>query len=159
MDIEIDSIDFEDALVAQNEILNPLTGLSIEIEDTDGLISAFEHLKFVESQCYSAKRQIAIALAAKTTGQAKTRRVEGEKRRAKIEFPDDSWDQSVLRTAWEQYPELRERCLKIVTISVQLREYKKLKETTGTDPVNQFRDAVVSANRGPTGTPRVTVEE
>lgn len=93
-----------------------------------------------------------------TSGDKKTRRIEGARRRAKIELASDSWDNKQLRAVWDKCPELRDRCLKIEKIGVQITEYKKLTGTTGTPELNKFVAAVVAANRGPTGTPTVTVE-
>jgi len=42
---------------------------------------------------------------------------------------------------------------------VKLREWKKLKETTGEADLETFKEMLAMANVGPTGSPRITVEK
>ena len=94
-----------------------------------------------------------------TSGDKKTRRIEGDRRKAKVEMPSTAWDQKQLRTAWDTYPGVAERCLKIAIIGVKAVEYKKLIETTGGPVLMDFIEAVKAADRGPQGTPTITLEE
>jgi hypothetical protein len=141
------------------ELVDPTNGEIISRQDIDGLIDAFERIKAVNDVCYATLIQIRVALAALTEGTAKTRRVKGRRRKAKVEMPGDSWDQSQLKEAFNSYPQYRDDVLKIDTIGVKLREYAKLINTAGDESFTQFRDMVTRANRGPSGTPSVKVED
>lgn len=145
-------------MLEPNEILCPLTGEITEIDNVDGLVDMLERLNEVDAKIYATKLAIRKSLAALTEGDAKTRRVRGARRQAVVEMPGDSYEQSVLKECWAEYQDLRDQVLKIDTIGVKAREYKKLVNTSGDTRFNQFRDAVARANRGPTGVPTVKIE-
>lgn len=143
------------------ELLDPSTGEVIDLSDVDAMAAAFERCKRIADQHYAARNMLGNALAALADGgdtKTKTRRVRGQRYRVKVEMPDDGWDQSMLREAWHSYPQHRESCLKIGTINVGLREWKKLTAESGPPDFELFRDMVRRANRGPSGNPRITVE-
>lgn len=140
------------------ELVDPLTGEILDRDNVDDLIDSYERLKQTSDRCYAVQMEIRRILADKTEGDAKTRRIRGKRRAAKITMPDDSWDQSILREAFHSYPQHRDECLKIDTVKVMLREYKKLVNTSGPPDFETFRDMVTKANRGPTGTPALAVE-
>lgn len=140
------------------DLIDPLTGEVLDRDDIDGLISAYARLKSVNDRCYAVLLELRRILASKTEGDAKVRRVRGRSRVAKVEFPSDSWDQSLLKEAFNAYPQHRDSVLKIDSIGVMLREYRKLVNSSGEPDFNSFRDMVTKANRGQTGTPTVTVE-
>lgn len=73
-------------------------------------------------------------------------------------MPDDGWEQSVLKEAWNSFPGLREQALRIASISVQKREFTKMPNENGPAEFVTFRDMVKSANKGPSGSPTITVE-
>lgn len=126
---------------------------------TDVLVDLFEEVRTQEADLYDRKRALVAEIARRTEGDTKTRRLTGKDRTVKVEMPDDSWDQSILKEAFNAYPQHRDKCLKIGEINIQLREWKKIMNTTGEQDFNLFRDMVKSANRGPTGNPRVTIEK
>jgi hypothetical protein len=136
----------------------PLTGEIVSLDDIDGMIDLYENLKEKSDAAYACLIALRVALAKKTEGDARTRRIRGKRRAAKIEIPADSWDQSLLKESWNSYPQYRDQVLKIDTIGVQIREFKKIVNTSGPADFEQFRNMVTQANRGPTGTPTVKVE-
>ena len=139
---------------------HPLSpGEIVDCQDIDGLIDMYEELDHVDKQIYGTKLRIREALAKMTEGDAKTRRVRGQRRKAKVTMPSDSWEQSVLKEAWNSYPDFSKEVMSIASLRVRLREFKKLVHTSGNDSFNTFRDMVSSANNGPTGTPSITIEE
>jgi len=140
------------------EIKSPLDGMLVAVDDPDGLIDLYEQLDLFDKHLYATKLKIREALAALTEGDAKTRRVMGKRRAAKVTMPADSWDNGILREAWESYPALRDGYLRIAKIEPRLREVKKLANTSGTPEIETFRNMVLSANRGPTGTPSISIE-
>lgn len=139
----------------------PVTGEIVNTTDPDALIDALETARVHEAAMTHFKRQLSFALVClmPADSDAKTRRVRGSRRRAKITMPDDSWDNSTLKTAWNDYPHLREQYLRIGRIDVQLREYKKLVNESGPQDFEAFKKIILSANRGPTATPTITIEE
>lgn len=141
-------------------LLNPLTDAIIQ-DDPDSLIDTYEELKTMSDRIYSVQVMIRRRLQEKTVGQtdAKTRRVAGNRRRAVLEMPSESWDQSILKEAWNSFPDLRDECLKISEIGVKLREYKKLVGTSGVAKLETFRDMVKAAQRPPSGVATVKIEK
>jgi hypothetical protein len=143
---------------APTEIICPLTGEIVDTSDPDQLIDCFERLKEADAQIFDAKRRVQFALAALTEGDAKTRRVRGRRRRAKIEMPDNGWSQSILKEAYHAYPQFRDELLRIDSVGVKAREFKKAVNETGPDDWSTFRNMIASAEQPATATPRVTVE-
>lgn len=145
------------------EIVNPLTGEIISLADVDGMIETFKQIKKHEQALAIAKREIALALVAKTDAAGittKTRRVLGSRgQEAKIEMPDSSWDQGILREAWHSYPQHREKLLRIGELKVNAVEFKKAVNTASPDDFTTFVQMIVKAQRKPTGIARVTVEQ
>lgn len=141
------------------ELIDFTTGEVLERGDADALISAFERVKAEADKLYSLRHRIAEAIVALSEGPNKTRRVRGKARIAKIEMPDEGWTQSILKEAWNAYPTLRDEFLRIESVGVKLREWKKLKETVGPADLEQFKKMLASANVGTVGTARVSVEK
>jgi hypothetical protein len=127
----------------------------------DKLIDAYEHYDQAERDARNSRIQIAAALAARSrqTGGCRTARVRGERRRVKIEFPDDSWDQSRLKEAYYAYPQFRDEFLTIASIRVRLREYGKAVRESGPEAFETFKGMLVAANRGAKGLPRIVIEQ
>lgn len=141
------------------EIECPLTGEIVEPDDVDTLIDTYERLKLKNDQIYAVMLKIRLALAAQTEGDAVTRRVVGKRRRAKVTMSDEQFDQSVLKELWNSHEELARQYMKIASLSVAMREYRKLANTSSNQPdFVFFRDAMTRANRGRTGTPTIAVE-
>lgn len=150
--------------VSESEsILDPITGELVDVNDADSLIDAYQRLDAHDKEVYAAKRAIKLAIAALTTGEAKTRRVRGESgRNAVVTMPDDSWDQSKLKEAWNSYPKFRDEFLAISELRVQMREFKKTLNTSSSDEAfSQFQKMLIAANKGPSpgATPSVKIEE
>lgn len=158
-----DEADVADATVeAANDrlVMNPITGAVVDLKDIDSVIRAAVECKALKSDLESFDRLIRMTAVGFTKGTAKTRRIQGKTLRAKVEMPDDSWDQSILKEAWNAYPKHREQYLRISRVDPQLREVKKLRELSTDDPAfDSFKTMIERANQGPQGTPRVTIEE
>ena len=140
-------------------IEDPLTGEMVSVDDVDALIDLYENIKKTADELWATKTQLQKALAAKTEGTAKMRRVVGQSRKVKIEMPGASWEQSKLKECFHSYPAWRDDYLRISTLSVKLVEYKKLVGTTGPDDFDTFKKMLMDAEGSPTGTPRVSIEE
>lgn len=142
-----------------DDVMNPFTGEMTRLDDIDGLIGLYEGLDKVNKQAYAVMVRVREVLAAKAEGDSKTRRVCGERRKAKLEFPSESFTQRDLRTIWEDFPDLRDQVLKIDEIGVSLREYRKLINTSGPERFMEFRDKLTRACKGCVGLPTLKVEE
>lgn len=141
------------------EILDPLTGELVSVDDVDSVIDLLESLKRMEDAVRDAKVQVTRALAAKAPHEKKTERVAGQRRVAKIEHPGKSWDNSKLKEAWNSYPKFRDQYLRIAAIDPQLREVDKLRGTSGPADLESFKSMVLSAEREPTASPRISIEK
>lgn len=142
-----------------DDVMNPFTGEMTRLDDIDGLIGLYEGLDKVNKQAYAVMVRVREVLAAKAEGDSKTRRVCGERRKAKLEFPSESFTQRDLRTIWEDFPDLRDQVLKIDEIGVSLREYRKLINTSGPERFMEFRDKLTRACKGCVGLPTLKIEE
>ncbi len=149
-----------DALIGLDEIMNPFTGEVVRVDDVDGLIGLYEGLDKVNKQAYAVLCRVREKLATHAEGDARTRRVRGVKRKAVLEFQSESFHQSDLKALWTEYDgeSFREEVLKIDTIGVKLREYRKLINTSGDERFTEFRDKLTRACKGAVGLPTVKVE-
>lgn len=145
--------------MADQSLFDPFTGEIIADEDIDGLIEMYERLDKTNKTVYAVLCRIREKLAAKTEGDAKTRRVRGQTRACVLSFPSESFEQAMLKETWEEFPELRDEALKIDSIGVKLREYRKLQNTTGGERFIAFRDRLARACRGCVGLPTLKVEK
>ena len=140
------------------DLIDPTTAEVIDRADADALISAWERCDAEAAKLYAARGHFATAIAALTTGDAKTRRLRGETRLARIEMAKDSWSQQILRELW-QASRFAKEFLRISELAVNLIEYRKLASSTATrSDLEEFRRRLTEANLGPGGTPRITVE-
>lgn len=141
-------------------INHPLGGDRVSVADIDGLIDLYEEADNLDKSLYACKCEIRAALAKLTEGDAKTRRVQGKRRRAKVEMPDVKFDQSVLKALWESHPQFARDYMGIASINVRMREYKKLANTSSSDDAfTYFRNAMTRADQGATGLATVKVEK
>ena len=141
------------------EIMDPLTGEVIDARDIDALLEAYGRVRSHRSCLEAFQRVLAEVITGHTTGDAKTRRIRGQRLRAKVEMPGDSWDGGLLRLAWEAHPELAPEVLKIERVGVRLREWAKWQQEAGPEDFERLKAMITKANRGPTGTPTITIEE
>ena len=146
-------------MIMEAKHLELTDGVLVDVSSVDELATAYEEIRAAEQALRTRKLLVVEALARHATGTARTERVRGEVRRVKIEQPRASWDAAALRKAWERFPNFRERYLKIDKIGVQMREFKKLQHEAGPAEFEEFRRLVLEAERGPSGQPRITIEE
>jgi hypothetical protein len=127
----------------------------------DELIEAYQAHDAIERVARQEKQKIALQIASLSPmGDGfRTTRLRGEKLRCKIEYPPDSWDQSLLRECWFSYPQYAEQFLAIASFRVKLIEFKKLLRESGPAAFECFKQMLQKANKGPTGTPRIVIEE
>jgi len=150
----------DDSDQLDNRIMNPLTGSLVDTDDIDSLILGCVDAKRQLEDLRSFEDTLRRKLGSLTTGTAKTRRVKGKTLQAKIEMPDEGWDQTVLKEAFESYPQFRDGYMKIGTISVKLREFNKLSEMSTDDAAfGQFKGMLEASTRPATGAPRVSLEK
>jgi len=147
-----------DAFPLETTIDDPTTGELVPVDDVDALLECYGRVKAMNDRCYAVQLAIRNKLWAMTEGDNKTRRIVGRRHKAKLTQADDGWDNSILLEAFNAYPNLRDQCLKIGTIKVMAREFKKLVNTSGPADFEQFRNMVSKAHRGPSGTPALSLE-
>jgi hypothetical protein len=99
-----------------------------------------------------------LALLAPQVDACRTTRLRGEHLQVKLEYPDVSWNQSLLKEAWHAFPKFRDEFLGIATLRVKLRASKKAWHTTGPADFQAFLSMLKDAQREPMGMPRVTIE-
>ena len=141
------------------DVIDPTTGEIIDLENVDAMAAAYERIAALSRQLWGAKAAIAKALGDLTEGETKTRRLRGERCRVRVEMPKDSYDSGMLKEALNAYPEHGKLYLRIARVEPIAKEVKKLANETGPADFMQFKTMVLGANQGPTGTPRITVEE
>jgi hypothetical protein len=129
-------------------------------DSIDELIETIEHAEAQSMEhrrhAYEARQKL-IAMAQFNDG-IKTSRVQGQKYRAKIELPSRVvWDQKELAKLFENYH--LQPAISIAAYKVNMREYKKMINTTGDTDFNLLKEKLIKANLGTAGTAKVTIEE
>jgi hypothetical protein len=144
-----------------SDVVSPIDGQIVDGNDIDGLITLYERLDAHDKEVYAAKLHIRQLLQGMSEGDGstKTRRVRGKHRQAKIEMPDDSWDQSVLKEAFFAFPQFRDEFIRIDRLAPKMKEVKKLANMSGADDLRTFRDMLLAANRGPSGVATIKIEK
>jgi len=138
---------------------DPITGELVKLDDVDGLIDAYERADNLLRELRAFTAKIRVQLYELSVGDTKTRRIRGQRRRAKVVQPNDVWDQSILKEAWNSFPHLRDEALQIERLKVRIREWNKIKNETGPDDFLTFRAMLEKANRGPQGLPKIEIEQ
>lgn len=91
-------------------------------------------------------------------GETKTARIQGNQYKCKIELPSKIvWDQKKLAKIYHDG-----YCVSTVDIAsykVNMLKYKKMINTVGSESFNKYKEELISANLGTTGTPKFTIEE
>lgn len=127
--------------------------------DVDDLITLYDTMKQERDRLDSELYQIRSILQAMTSGEKKTRRVQGKFRRAKLTMPDDSWDQDALRSAWFDFPQYAEKALRIDRFSPRLRELNKWESMSGDRQFETCKKLVLGARRPSNRPATITIEE
>lgn len=155
-----DGAEEKEAEDLDNCLMNPITGTLVNMDDIDSLILACVDAKQQLDDLRSFEDTIRRKLGSLATGTTKTRRLKGKTLQAKLEMADDTWDQTILKEAYQSYPKFRDSYLGIGSVSVKLREFKKLPEMSTDDPAfGQFKGMLEGAVRPATGAPKVTIEK
>lgn len=150
------------ALAAANaaELINPITGAIVSLDDIDSLILGCDECKRILDDINTFYRTLREAAWAKTQGETKTRRLKGKKYQAKVVQGDRYPVSAILKETWNAYPQFRDKYLKIGAINLQMREVGKLKSMTSDDPAfTQFKQMIDDAiEKGTDGLPTVSIE-
>lgn len=134
----------------------------IDPDDIDGLIDALEAVQQHASLVYRHRMTLEDALAKHVEGlKTKTRRVQGDRRKARVEMPSDRQDNATLKKIVEdkRFKVIWPQLIRVSQYGVKMREFNKAKNTKGTDEWNAYRDAVARSILPPTARPRVVIEE
>lgn len=149
----------DSGLDIDNEFVCPLTGEVVEYSDIDGMIDTYERLKAKSDQMYACMISIREQLASKTVGDAVTRRVQGKRRRVKVESPDVKFEQSILKELMNSHPHIAKDYLRVAQVNVLMTAYNKLVNTASSEPdYTFFRDTLTKACNGRVGTPTIKIE-
>ena len=143
----------------ENELLDPVTQEIIDLNSLDEMVDAYRRLKPQMEKIQNSMYILRKSIGAMTQGETKTRRVRSDRYKVKVELPSTTFEQSMLKEAWNPYPIYREDYLKIDTIGVKRRELDKMRGTTGSDAFGSFRKMVLDAERESWQAPTVTIEE
>lgn len=150
------------AAVAQaTELMNPVTGVLVNIDDIDSLILGCDECKKLLAELKTFDQTLREIAWSKTQGEAKTRRLKGKQYQAKVVQGDRYPVSAILKETWNAYPQFRDGYLKIGSINLQMREVGKLKSMTSDDPAfKQFKGMIEDAiEKGTDGLPTVSIEK
>lgn len=142
------------------ELTDPLTGEIVDPKDVDQLAEALQRcsaeLDRLHRWHWVLRKHIAEHAPDSDT---KTRRVRGRRYRLVLTYPDSCWDQSILKEAWNAYPQYRDQLLRIERIAVKKRELRKARNESGPPDWELFRKMILDAERPSNAPPTVKIEE
>ena len=140
-------------------IEHPFQELGAMTNDVDALASVLAVVKEQMARLKQCEYDLRTAIGNLARGDTKTQRVQGNEWTCKVEFPNTSWSQPVLKKLWENnhYQEtgLVPTYLKIATLGVQLREVNKLRTTSGNQLFEEFKEQLLLAEQE-SGSPPTT---
>lgn len=141
-------------------VMNPVTGTLVDMGDIDSVIVACDECKKLAADLRSFDQMIRQRALQLAQGTAQTRRIRGRKYQAKVVLGDQYPNQSVLKEAYNAFPQFRETYLRIGSLQLQKRETNKLANMTSDDPAfDQFKRMIEAAiEQGSQGLPSVTLE-
>jgi hypothetical protein len=149
-----------DTVDVQHEWIDPITGECVDRDDPDALLAAYERVKRFEAVLGVFKQELAWAITRRSPPDGgPTRWLHGRDRRARVQMPADVWDQRQLRELWHAYPRFSESVLRIRTLRVRLRAWRKQAQQRGSPDFETFKAMLQAANLGPRGTPRIILDE
>ncbi len=141
------------------ELVNPITGEVIDRDNVDAMVEALEQIKKLDSELYTAKVLFIKAIADKTEGPNKVRYLRGETKRVKVTMTGTDFEQKLVRQAWDEFPQYRDKVLKISEISVMKREFAKIVKESGSDDFEKFKKILILAEKPKGGNPTISIEE
>lgn len=132
------------------------------IGSVDGLIETITatERKINELRLIASEAKSKLCAMAKFNGGVKTARIQGEKYQCKVELPSKIvWNQKELHQLYKE-PPLR-ATISIASYKVSMQSYKRIMNTTFEEGTwqEEFKNKLMKANLGYSGTPRVTIEE
>lgn len=134
--------DQEPGAILPGEILNPQTGEILEPTNPEHLAPAFAVAKGLESAAKawaSILKEAIVKLVKDTPGKGRTRRLSAAGVTIKIELPKEEIKPAVLREAWERWPKLAPKYLRIATVAPIAVEVEKLWNTVGDPELEAFK--------------------
>lgn len=141
-----------------------VTGAEADPRDVDELAELVAQLKedkaSIEATIALAVQAL-VALTAEAGDTRKTRHLAGAEHTVRLTMPSGiDYDRGMLRHAWQSAPKAwRDRLLRVGSVEVQAREWKKWRDAASSDPeFVAVRDAIKAAERETTRAPSVKVE-
>lgn len=143
---------------SNDTIIDPTTGEVIDRKNVDQLAEAYGRIDAAYREMGDSLKSIRMAFAELSYGDARTRRVRGERHRVRLEMPANTWNQKKLREAWDDFPAIAQEFIRIERLAPKLREVKKIQEESGPRDFLAFRKLLLEAEEPSNAPPRVTLE-
>ena len=162
---EIKGLVQEDRMTEESQCwVDPITGEVIDPNDIDSLLEAHERYQEVMRSLRAWNQRVRQqCLALTSDGEDSmsgptTRRLRGSAYEGVLTLPPITFEQRALKELWNSKPELASEYLRIQSLSVKMREYKKLLNTTGDEELESFKAILKRADLGRVGTPTLQVK-
>lgn len=134
------------------------SGVKADRDNIDELIDLLQVVKGELESLRSCEYSLRSALGVLAQGTRKTTRLVGTKFRAKVSWPDPTWQQTTLKELWQEDPQQSQTYLRIATLAPNLREVKKMEETYGNERFETYKAKLLGARQPATSPPSITVE-
>lgn len=150
----------EPVKMAPETIYDPSIGVRIKTTDVGGMAQLYERMKKYADDAYTICATIRAVFKEMAPGKHATEFIQGGGMRVKVEHPGSVWNQAMLKDAWNRFPELRDRCMKIAEVGVNKTQFNKLDKTIepGNPEFALFVCAIEAAKCESGALPRITVE-
>lgn len=145
---------------AMEEVINPATGVVVDLQDVDSVLKDYEETKKILDEMRYHERLLRKAAWGLTNTGNKTRHLRGGEYQAKVVQGKVSPVQSILKEAWNSYPQFRDQYLRgRLHVDLQMREFNKARQTTTTDPALQQLFSMMNDayENGTEGSPSLSV--
>lgn len=147
----------EELRKAETEILDPITGEIVALDDADALCESLARIQAESGRLRVAEVAIRHALGALVVAETRTAKIIGRRYEARIERPGSSWDNATLRRLWDEYPTARQY-MRIERIAPAMREIALLRNSNGPG-VDPFKEQLLGAEKPSSAPPSIRIVE
>lgn len=117
-------------------LLNPMTGVEIDINDPDQLIEASLQASYLLPKLRDFERLLREHALKLAKGEGRVRRLRGEKRSAVLENCGGVHpDMETLRFAFESFPQWRNQFMRADQVALKLKQFNQLSDLETDDPL------------------------
>ena len=142
-----------------HRIVHPFApNLFADVNDVDQLAFLYCLIRDQRQALQQAEAELRFAIADHSRAETKTGHIKTDHYTVKVEQPDDAWSQAMLKQVWSSWDDAN-TYLRIGSLAPNLREVKKLENTSGDETFEAWKKVLLDARQPSGAAPKITVKE